>query len=560
MTRDKRKFDDVVDKQKDLATKPPKKKMKMSRKPNKNTIIKNIKPFVDKLNELYMELLMSIQDDVMYDRLENIYRNEEYDLIMLLKDYQTGESLLTEKSVGLNHTFKVLPLDKVSDEEYDLLLANLAVTEEYSDESDEDYVVEKEERKPNFFEKLFGFQDERKQHENLTKRIDNCKTLSDVEKAYMKTEYDKIKEIRKNNIPDKLKILKMKIPIEIKVELIEKIEMLENTTQDDIKIREWIKTVMKIPFGKYIDHPLKDNKNTKSINTFINDLHNSLDNEIYGQRKTKESLIEIITKWTTNNSTNGNCIALCGPKGTGKTSIVRGLSKILNRPFCSFSLAGVSDENYLTGFPYTYEGATCGRFAKMLMDSKCMNPIIFMDELDKVDTKRTMSVFNKLIEITDFSQNSDIEDHYLGSNIKLDLSKCIFIFSMNNERLIDPILRDRLEVINVDGFDNKDKLQIAKKFLIPREIEQYENKFFFPDEVIKYIINKTEKEQGVRNLKRNIEKVLRKINVLKYYNNKKLSYKIKNLDVTDKTLSIKIIDRLLKDDKKIDDVILRMYI
>ena len=119
--------------------------------------------------------------------------------------------------------------------------------------------------------------------------------------------------------------------------------MLENTTQDDIKIREWIKNVMKIPFGKYIEHPLKGNKNVNSINSFINELHKSLDDEIYGQTKTKESLIEIITKWTTNDSTNGNCIALCGPKGTGKTSIVRGLSKILNRPFCSFSLAGVSD-------------------------------------------------------------------------------------------------------------------------------------------------------------------------------------------------------------------------
>ena len=218
MTKDKRRLDEIIDMKKDTAKKPPQKRMKLTRKPNKNTIIKNIKPNVDKLNEIYMELLMNIQDEVIYDNLENIYRNEEYDLISLLDEYKTTEELL--KGVKFNHTFKILPLDKVTNEEYDLLLTNLNLKEEtYTDEdSDEDYDVEKEEKKPNFFEKIFGIIPEERMSENLSKRIDKCKTLSGDEREYMKEEYEKIKDIRKNNIPDKLKILKMKIPIEIKVE------------------------------------------------------------------------------------------------------------------------------------------------------------------------------------------------------------------------------------------------------------------------------------------------------------------------------------------------------
>lgn len=248
---------------------------------------------------------------------------------------------------------------------------------------------------------------------------------------------------------------------------------------------------------------------------------------------------------------------------THNTSLVRdGLSKALKRPFCSFSLAGASDENYLSGFSFTYEGATCGRFAKMVMETGCMNPIIFLDELDKVDTNKSLSVFNKLIEVTDFSQNSEIEDYYFGSNIKFDLSQCIFIFSLNDINNVDPILKDRLEIIKVDGFQKEDKLKIAKDYLIPRELSNYDVKINFSDDNIKYMISKISNEKGVRNLKRSIEILMRKINVLRYFNNEQISYYMKDFKIIDGVLNInnKFIDKLLKDDfKKIDPVILRMY-
>jgi ATP-dependent Lon protease len=198
----------------------------------------------------------------------------------------------------------------------------------------------------------------------------------------------------------------------------------------------------------------------------------------------------------------------------------------------------------------------------MLMETGCMNPIIFLDEVDKVDVKRSLSVFNKLIEITDFSQNHEIEDYYFGGNIKLDLSKCIFIFSLNNIDNVDPILKDRLEVIKVDGFNNKDKLEIAKSYLVPSELKNYDFQVEFSDNNLRYIINKLNDEKGVRNLKRVIEIIMRKINVLRYHNQNKLSYYIKDFKIMNNKLIMnnKMIDKLLKDTgEKINPIILRMY-
>jgi ATP-dependent Lon protease len=173
-----------------------------------------------------------------------------------------------------------------------------------------------------------------------------------------------------------------------------------------------------------------------------------------------------------------------------------------------------------------------------------------------------MSVYNKLIEITDFSQNHEIEDYYFGGNIKLDLSQCIFIFSLNNIYNVDPILKDRLEIIKVDGFNNKDKLEISKKYLIPRELSNYNFEVVFTDDNLRYIINQTKSEKGVRNLKRIIETLIRKINVLRYYNNKNISYFMKNFEIVDNKLIMnnRMIDKLLKDrTNKIDPIILKMY-
>jgi ATP-dependent Lon protease len=522
---------------------------------------------IKKLNLVYLDLTYSVNHKKDYRHFENMYRNEEMEIVYLLAQENLTPDYLNDDKFGLNHYFQILPLDKIGKKKKKPLII---IDEEEIDEdsdieeileeeetSDEDYSPVKESEK--ILEMFFGTGKPYEEPNSCDKLIKKS-NLSKKKKEYLLEEYEKILEIRRNSLPDKLKILEMNIPIDVKAEIIEKIEMLDDSHHDDVKTREWIKRVLKIPFGEYSENPIKDLSDKKEVGDFLQKFHKTLNEAIYGQDKVKEALIEIITKWTTSGSKRGNCIAISGPPGVGKTSIVReGLAKALNRKFCSFSLAGVSDENYLTGFPFTYEGATCGRFAKMLMDSGCMNPIIFMDELDKVDTKRSMSVYNKLIEITDFSQNHEIEDHYFGSNIKLDLSQCIFIFSLNHLENVDPILKDRLEVIEVEGFEKKDKIKIAKHFLIPRELKEYNETLEFTEEIIKHIIMRVKDEQGVRNLKRGISKILRKINVLQYYNNKKLSYNMKKFNKKTLKITPSLIDKLLKDETKINPMILKLY-
>jgi len=540
---------------------------------------KTLSQFVKTINGIYLMLLKYSHNLEQYKFYEKTYRSEQQDIEKYLKSRGKTTKVFRNKEYKVNHRFGELPLDNVdvneiteednegeeeeSDEDITYTSEETEDEEEEEEETDEtdsddsDYCPPKKQSSENFLDTVFKII-KTGQSQNEDAKFDNMfknSKLTEKEQQYVKDEYKKIKELKDNKVPNKLKILQMDIPVAVKMELLEKIESIEGKFNSDNKTEEWIKQVLKIPFGKYVNNNLS-NKSVEEITKFIKNFHDTLNESIYGQDNVKETLIEIITKWSLNKSSGnkGHCIAINGPAGVGKTSIVKSLAKALNRPFCSFSLAGMSDENYLSGFPFTYEGSTCGRFAKMLMDTGCMNPIIFMDELDKVDTKRSMSVYNKLIEITDFSQNHEIEDHYFGSNIKMDMSQCIFIFSLNNINLVDPILRDRLEVINVGGFDSKEKFEIAKKYLIPEELKNYPEKLEFSDDVIRHIIMRTKQDQGVRNLKRNIEKILRKINLLKYYNDGNISYKTKNTEIT-----CNLIDKLIKDENKINPVILRMY-
>lgn len=562
---------------------------KYSNNNNKKKTKDDKNDLVSKFNELYLCLVTNIDNKDEYEYFYNMYRNEEFDLL----NSHNGKKVLSKMQKKLNHSFGILPLDKFNNNDYEKLDEIYVEMDMDLVESDEDEDSDlDEDYEPTEQELIIDIQDEIV--EQFTKKMEKQpkllqffanldsedmevdedeKILSDMKKYINKSvenkeervklyeEFQKIHDYGKSLLPDDLKILKMDIPVQVKFEVFEKLESLDRNSMsghDDNKTRDWINQVLKIPFGKYCEKPKIDN-----LDKFLSDFKGNLDKAIYGQKKVKESLIEIITKWLLSSSKKGHCIAIEGPPGVGKTSIIRdGLSKALNRPFCSFSLAGISDENYLSGFSFTYEGATCGRFAKMVMETGCMNPIIFLDELDKVDTHKSLSVFNKLIEVTDFSQNHEIEDYYFGNNIKFDLSQCIFIFSLNDIHNVDPILKDRLEIIKVNGFEKEDKLRIAKDYLIPRELSNYDVKINFSDENIKYIISKISNEKGVRNLKRSIEILMRKINVLRYFNNEQISYYMKDFKIIDGTLNMnnRFIDKLLKDDfKKIDPMILKMY-
>ena len=185
-------------------------------------------------------------------------------------------------------------------------------------------------------------------------------------------------------------------------------------------------------------------------------------------------------------------------------------------------LGGATDSAYLEGHHYTYEGSMWGRIMSILMEAKCMNPIIFFDELDKVsETKNGQEIIGVLTHLTDQTQNTNFYDKYF-SGIEIDLSKVLFIFSYNDEEKINPILKDRLIRINLEGFNNEDKIKIAKDYLLPELSENIGfnlNDIIINDDNLTHIIkNYTNNEEGVRELKRSLETIIQKLNMYKYIN------------------------------------------
>jgi ATP-dependent Lon protease len=207
--------------------------------------------------------------------------------------------------------------------------------------------------------------------------------------------------------------------------------------------------------------------------------------------------------------------------GNGKTTLVKeGICKAMKRPFAFVPLGGMQDSSYMIGHEYTYEGSKPGRIIEILTESGCMNPVIYFDELDKISkTEKGMEIENFLCHLTDTSQNTDFQDKYL-SGINFDLSKATFIFSYNDPKKVNPILLDRFYKIKTKGFNEKNKTTIFKDYLLPRILKEFsfnKSDIEFTDEAIKQLINNyTENEKGVRNLKRTIETIVSKINVLRY--------------------------------------------
>lgn len=203
---------------------------------------------------------------------------------------------------------------------------------------------------------------------------------------------------------------------------------------------------------------------------------------------------------------------------THNTSLVKeGISKILNREFAFIPLGGATDSSYLEGHSYTYEGSTWGKIVDILIRSKSMNPVIYFDELDKIsETPKGEEIIGILTHLTDTTQNSQFHDKYFAE-IDFDLSKCLFIFSYNDPLKVNPILLDRMYKIKTTGYQIKDKIVIAKQYLIPKiryEVNFNEGDIIIPDTTLNYIIeNYTDKEDGVRNLKRCIEIVYKKLNL-----------------------------------------------
>jgi ATP-dependent Lon protease len=294
---------------------------------------------------------------------------------------------------------------------------------------------------------------------------------------------------------------------------------------------------MQIPFGVRQDLPITIEDGVEKCHEFMDNAKRCLDESVFGLNDAKLQIMQMVGQWISNPDAVGTAIAIHGPMGTGKTTLVKdGISKILNREFAFIALGGATDSSFLEGHSYTYEGSTWGKIVDIIIQCKSMNPIIYFDELDKVsDTPKGEEIIGILTHLTDSSQNSKFHDKYF-SEIDFDLSKCLFIFSYNDEKKVNPILRDRMYRINTSGYDKDNKTIIANDYLMPTIIKQVkfkENDIIIPTETIQYIIEHyTNNECGVRNLKRCIEIIYTKLNLYRLMK--------PNTNLFEKEMSLKI--------------------
>ena len=366
--------------------------------------------------------------------------------------------------------------------------------------------------------------------------------LSNKEQMKIMKDLKEVNSYIKIQKPYVLSLLESKIPPNYKAIAMQKLNLLKKMQAGDseyYKIKQWVDGFMKIPFGIYKNFNVTIDDGVDKCNDFLEKSKKILDECTYGLEEAKMQIMQMVGQWITNPQSVGTAIAINGPMGTGKTSLIKdGVSKIFGRDFAFIGLGGATYSSFLDGHSYTYEGSSWGKIAQILMESKCMNPIIYFDELDKVsDTPQGQEIIGLLTHMTDTAQNTEFRDKYFNE-FGLDLSKCLFIFSYNDESLVNPILRDRMYKIRTNGYDTKDKIIIAQNYLLPKIRDQVKfNKedIIITEDTLKYIIdspNLTKGEQGVRNLKRCLEIIYTKLNLFRLINpsNKMLENQIK-LDV-----------------------------
>ncbi len=388
----------------------------------------------------------------------------------------------------------------------------------------------------------------------------------------------KLTSLDSEKIPYETRIIGLKASDNVKEKAFEKLKEINSSRDGSMtsKATKYLDGILKIPFGVYREEVIisfLDKYKTKlsdfikstnidkdaiihtesDINNFFNkinttgqfnDIYNewqkyntqkveyiqfvrkTLDDCVYGHNNIKLQLEQILGQWI-NGKSNGVILGLVGPPGIGKTCIIKhGLSKCLvdkdnnPRPFAFLPLGGATNGSFLDGHSYTYVGSTWGRIVDILIETKCMNPIIFIDELDKVsNTEHGREIVGILTHLTDASQNTEFTDKYFAG-IKFDLSKCLIVFTYNDASKVDRILRDRITTVEMKALTKKDKLVIADKYLLPEiyDIVGYnKSDIIFENEAISFIIDSYTYEAGVRKLKEKLFEVIRQINLSRMF-------------------------------------------
>ncbi len=509
--------------------------------------ISNVKTNCKEFN-LIMKAYSAVYNDIINDMMKIIEKNKKFNTIDYLKDLMKENKVsnkkqklsllkMSKKNINITEDNKAEGdntegedntegdnTEGEEDEDYEPYDDN-DNTEGEDDTEDEDMFIK--------FEKLSGntkkFVDEllsiSKNNNNTAEIVDYFKGLN---KKEQETSIEQLKNIINDNgnkMPYVFKILQTDIKITTKKLILSKIFTNSFTSSKNIK---WINDVMKIPFGQYKGLDLKSIKPAK-VTAFLNNLTKLMDNAVYGHDNAKKQIVHIMAQQISNPECQGGVIGIYGCPGNGKSSLIKeGIAKAMDRPFIFISLGGAQDSAFLDGHSFTYEGSIYGRIAQALMDAKCMNPIIYFDELDKVSTcHKGDEIINLLIHLIDPVQNKLFRDKYFY-DIDLDLSKVTFIFSFNEPDKINYILRDRITLIETKYLSHSMKLNIASNYLIPSICKDVGITLNISNDIISKIVNNYTNEGGVRKLKEKLYKIFRELNHAKLTKTKIANISIKD--------------------------------
>ena len=360
---------------------------------------------------------------------------------------------------------------------------------------------------------------------------------------------------------EKIKILVNKFEAENCITENYVVSFLKNMqiTVNELKNKK-LETDIEFVNNKFKDLIIKWKKLKLEKKEYMENVRKIMDKCTYAQHEAKNTIERLVAQWI-NGKMEGAVLGICGPPGVGKTTLIKyGLSKCLYdknnvcRPFFFIGLGGSTNGSTFEGHGYTYVNSQCGRIVEILTESNCMNPIIFIDELDKVsNTENGKEIIGILTHLTDPTQNNEFHDRYF-SGINFDLSKVLFVFSYNDSEKINRILKDRITEIKVDTLKKTEKLEITKNYILPEILKQVgydKNDIVIDDDCIDFIIENYTFEAGVRKLKEKLFEIVREINLNYILETNDINFPFKvNIEYVQKVFNNKPVIKLQSIPKK----------